>query len=53
MREEDKLTPDLVFRDPYGLDFLGLKDTYAEKDAEAAILRETDAIPKIHSKKLR
>ena len=26
LREEDKLTPDLVFRDPYVLDFLGLRD---------------------------
>jgi predicted nuclease of restriction endonuclease-like (RecB) superfamily len=43
LREEDKLTPDLVFRDPYLLDFLGLKDTYAEKDLEAAILREIEA----------
>ena len=43
LREEDKLTPDLVFRDPYVLDFLGLKDTYAEKDLEAAILREIEA----------
>ncbi|MEI6779906.1 MAG: PDDEXK nuclease domain-containing protein [Verrucomicrobiota bacterium] len=43
LREEDKLTPDLVFRDPYILDFLGLKDTYAEKDIEAAILREMEA----------
>ncbi len=42
LREEDKLTPDLVFRDPYFLDFLGLKDTYAEKDVEAAILRELE-----------
>jgi predicted nuclease of restriction endonuclease-like (RecB) superfamily len=42
-REEDRLTPDLVFRDPYILDFLGLKDTYAEKDLEAAILREMEA----------
>ena len=40
LRAEDKLTPDLVFRDPYLLDFLGLKDTYAEKDLEAAILRD-------------
>jgi predicted nuclease of restriction endonuclease-like (RecB) superfamily len=39
----DKITPDLVFRDPYILDFLGLKDTYAEKDLEAAILREMEA----------
>jgi hypothetical protein len=32
----------LVFRDPYFLDFLGLKDTYSEKDIEAAILRELE-----------
>ena len=43
LREEDKLTPDLVFRDPYLLDFLGLKDTYSEKDLETAILRELEA----------
>jgi predicted nuclease of restriction endonuclease-like (RecB) superfamily len=43
LREEDKLTPDLVFRDPYFLDFLGLKDTYSEKDLETAILREMEA----------
>jgi len=42
LREEDKLTPDLVFRDPYFLDFLGLKDTYSEKDLETAILRELE-----------
>jgi predicted nuclease of restriction endonuclease-like (RecB) superfamily len=43
LREEDKLSPDLVFRDPYLLDFLRLKDTYAEKDVESAILREMEA----------
>ena len=43
LREEDRLTPDLVFRDPYFLDFLGLKDTYSEKDLEAAILRELES----------
>lgn len=42
LREEDKLTPDLVFRDPYFLDFLGLKETYSEKDLEMAILRELE-----------
>ncbi len=42
LREEDKLTPDLVFRDPYFLDFLGLKDTFSEKDIEAGILREME-----------
>ena len=30
----------LVFRDPYFLDFLGLKDTYSEKDLESAIISE-------------
>ncbi|HEV8718027.1 MAG TPA: PDDEXK nuclease domain-containing protein [Candidatus Binatia bacterium] len=43
LREEDKLTPDMIFRDPYLLDFLGLKDTYAEKDVESAILREMES----------
>jgi predicted nuclease of restriction endonuclease-like (RecB) superfamily len=42
LRDEDKLTPDLVFRDPYLLDFLGLKDRYLEKDLEDAILRELE-----------
>nr|WP_238602979.1 PDDEXK nuclease domain-containing protein [Fimbriiglobus ruber] len=42
LRDEDKLSSDLVFRDPYLLDFLGLKDTYSEADLEAAILREIE-----------
>ena len=42
LRTEDKLTPDLVFRDPYFLDFLGLKDTFSEKDIESGILREME-----------
>ncbi|MEW5815486.1 MAG: PDDEXK nuclease domain-containing protein [Spirochaetota bacterium] len=40
LREEDKLSPELVFRDPYFLEFLGLSDTYSEKDLESAILAE-------------
>ncbi len=36
-------TPDLVFRDPYFLDFLRLKGVYQEKDLEMAILRELEA----------
>jgi predicted nuclease of restriction endonuclease-like (RecB) superfamily len=43
LHKEDTLTPDLVFRDPYFLNFLGLKDTYSEKDLESAILREIEA----------
>lgn len=42
LREEDRMTPDLVFRDPYFLDFLGLSDTYSERDLESAILRELE-----------
>jgi predicted nuclease of restriction endonuclease-like (RecB) superfamily len=42
LREDDRLTPDLVFRGPYFLDFLGLKDRYLEKDLEDAILRELE-----------
>ncbi|MGA9098116.1 MAG: DUF1016 N-terminal domain-containing protein [Methanotrichaceae archaeon] len=40
--DEDRMTPDLVFRDPYLLDFLGLEDTYSESDLEAAILHERE-----------
>jgi predicted nuclease of restriction endonuclease-like (RecB) superfamily len=40
--DEDRITPDLIFRDPYLLDFLGLKDTFSEKDIETAILRELE-----------
>lgn len=40
LRTEQKLSPDLVFRDPYFLDFLGLSDAYAEKDLETAIIVE-------------
>ena len=40
LRDTQQITPDLVFRDPYFLDFLGLKGTYSEKDLETAILAE-------------
>lgn len=43
LREEDRMSPDLVFRDPYVLDFLNLKDTFSERDLEAAILRELES----------
>jgi predicted nuclease of restriction endonuclease-like (RecB) superfamily len=42
LREEDRMTPDLVFRSPYFLDFLGLSDTFSEKDLENSILRELE-----------
>jgi predicted nuclease of restriction endonuclease-like (RecB) superfamily len=42
LREENKLSPDLVFRDPYFLNFLGIEDRYSEKTLENAILRELE-----------
>jgi predicted nuclease of restriction endonuclease-like (RecB) superfamily len=42
LKEEDRLSPDLVFQNPYLLGFLGLKDTYLEKDLEQAILRKLE-----------
>jgi predicted nuclease of restriction endonuclease-like (RecB) superfamily len=42
LRENDILTPDLVFRDPYLLNFLGLKNSFTEKALEDAILRELE-----------
>lgn len=38
------MTPDLVFRDPYLLDLLGLKGAYSERDLESAILREIEGV---------
>jgi len=40
LSKSNHITEDLVFRDPYFLDFLGLKDTYSEKDLESAIIAE-------------
>lgn len=42
LRTGGQMTPDLVFRDPYMLDFLGLPDGYNERDLEAAILRDME-----------
>ena len=38
LEKENQISPDLTFQDPYMLDFLGLKNTYSEKDIESAIL---------------
>jgi predicted nuclease of restriction endonuclease-like (RecB) superfamily len=37
-----QLSPDLVLKDPYILDFLGLSDEFRERDLEDAILREME-----------
>lgn len=40
LETEKKISPDLTFRDPYFLDFLGLHDSYSEKDLESSILAQ-------------
>ncbi len=40
LKNNQQLSPDLIFRDPYFLDFLGLNDAYSEKDLEQSILIE-------------
>lgn len=57
LRKENLLTPDLVFRDPYVLEFLNLNDRYLEKDLEDAIMRELEQflleiIPKFEKPRL-
>lgn len=42
LRSEDRLTPTLILRDPYILEFLNLNDRYLEKDFEDAIMRELE-----------
>ena len=42
LRSTDEMSPLLVFRDPYMLEFLDLANTYSEKDLEAAILRDIE-----------
>lgn len=39
---DGQISPDVVFRDPYLLDFLGLKGDFSEKDLENAILQEME-----------
>ncbi|ABO58506.1 conserved hypothetical protein [Burkholderia vietnamiensis G4] len=34
LRDAQQMTPDLVLKDPYILDFLGLDDRYLERDLE-------------------
>jgi predicted nuclease of restriction endonuclease-like (RecB) superfamily len=42
LKESGEVGPALVLKDPYILDFLGLKDQYIERDFEDAILRELE-----------
>jgi len=42
LRTQQTISADLVFRDPYFLDFLGLSDAYSEKDLETSIIVELE-----------
>lgn len=42
LRDEQKVSPELLLRDPYILDFLDLSDRYTERDLEDGILREIE-----------
>jgi len=39
---EDRVTPEQAIKDPYVLEFLGLKDEYSETDLEEALIRRLE-----------
>jgi len=43
LRNAERMSPALVMRDPYILDFLSLRDTWQESDLETAIIREMES----------
>ncbi|HEX2958951.1 MAG TPA: PDDEXK nuclease domain-containing protein, partial [Chitinispirillaceae bacterium] len=43
LTEDDKISADLIFRDPYILDFLNIGEFYTEKDLESALIRELES----------
>ena len=43
LRDAQRMSPSLVMRDPYILDFLSLRDTWQETDLESAIIREMES----------
>lgn len=40
LKYDEKISADLIFRDPYFLDFLGLGNNFSEKDLESAIIQQ-------------
>ncbi|TYQ23836.1 DUF1016 domain-containing protein [Pseudanabaena sp. UWO311] len=42
LRQNKQISPDLLLKDPYILDFLDISDRYHEKDLEDAILRDIE-----------
>jgi DUF1016 N-terminal domain len=54
LRQDQQVSPDLLLKDPYILDFLDLSDRYLEKDLEDTILRVIEQMQKpSHLKKLQ
>lgn len=43
LRENNVLTPDLVFKSPYFLEFTGLKGMYSEKSLEDSLVAHLEA----------
>lgn len=43
LRDAERMSPALIMRDPYILDFLSLRDTWQESDLETAIIREMES----------
>jgi len=43
LRDAQRMSPARVMRDPYILDFLGLRDTWRQGDSDAAIIREMES----------
>lgn len=43
LKNSDLVSPDLIFKSSYVLDFLGLKDSYSEKDLEQALISNLQA----------
>jgi predicted nuclease of restriction endonuclease-like (RecB) superfamily len=42
-RSEDALTPEDELKDPFVLEFLGLKDEYSESDLEEALIKKLES----------
>ena len=46
LKSEGAVTPNLVFRDPYVLNFLGLNDSFSESDLETKHAYKIDKYPR-------
>jgi len=42
-KPDDIISPEAALKDPYVLEFLGLKDEYSESDLEEALIRHLEA----------